>query len=405
MRYQVPVQLGDRSYTVHIGDKLLAHLGPLTSAALRRQVRRAFIVADARVAPTHLLAAADSLKSVGVEVRSSAVLPSEQDKSLATLTTLLANIARAKLDRDDVIIALGGGIVGDIAGFAASIYRRGIPVVQCPTTLLAMVDASVGGKTGVNLLTSDSATADLKKNLIGAFHQPRLVVADIDTLRLLPQRAFRAGLAECIKHGLLASGPLGADQALLAWTTAAMPELIAISPGPVAELVARNVAVKALAVGRDEREEASEGGRALLNLGHTFGHAIETLPLLHLPTPQRDANTPASERQPANLQHGEAVALGLLAAATCARELNLCSQALVERLRTMLESAGLPTSVGGLPPNAELIERMSHDKKVRGGQLRLVLPLSDSAGNASGAEVVVNPPVAAINTAWDSIRL
>ena len=204
-------------------------IGPLVAAALLRQAHRAFIVADSRLPSSHILAAAESLKSVGLPSRVLAFKPSEADKSLASLERILIDLAKAKLERDDPIIAMGGGIVGDLAGFAAAVYRRGIPVVQCPTTLLSMVDASVGGKTGVNLDMGDGPLADLKKNLIGSFHQPRLVVADIDTLRSLPPRTLHCGLAECIKHGVL--GADTGDPNLLDWTESNLPAMLAGDAG------------------------------------------------------------------------------------------------------------------------------------------------------------------------------
>jgi 3-dehydroquinate synthetase len=389
MRYQVPVQLSDRSYTAHIGSGLLANMGPVVAASLRRQARRAFIVADSRLPTAHTLAAAESLKGVGLASRVMAVKPSEQDKSLATLERILVDMAKAKLERDDIVVAMGGGIVGDVAGFAASIYRRGVPVVQCPSTLLAMVDSSVGGKTGVNLNTGEGPLVDLKKNLVGAFHQPRVVIADIDTLASLPPRTLRCGLAECIKHGLIGSD--AGDPALLDWTAAALPKLRSGDPAAMGELVARNIALKARVVAGDEREEASDeaGGRALLNLGHTFGHAFETLPGL--------------VGQPGNLggglQHGEAVAAGLVAATATAIAMGLCPDHLLPRLTQLLIEAGLPTKVAGLPADEVVIERMLHDKKVSGSVLRLVLPTSPGS-----ARVVRNPPIQAVAQGLQAIR-
>ena len=395
MRYQVPVQLAQRSYTVHIGDRLLPQLGPLATAALQRQAHRAFLVADARVPASVVITAADSLKSVGLTVRSWAVKPSEHDKSFATLERILIEMARAKLDRDDFAVSLGGGIVGDITGFAAAIYKRGVETIACPTTLLAMVDASVGGKTGINLNTSDNVTADLKKNLVGSFHQPRLVLADVDLLRSLPPRIFRNGLAECIKHAILARGPRALDPALMDWMATALPAILAGDPKSIAELVARNVAVKAHFVTSDEREEAPDDveGRALLNLGHTFGHAIETLPNL----------SPDSTPTAAPLQHGEAVGLGMLAAAACSQHLGLCTPSLREQILRLLLACSLPVSLQGLPPLPDLVERMSHDKKVRGGTPRLILPTTTPDGTPTGASVVAGPPVQAIQAGLESI--
>jgi 3-dehydroquinate synthetase len=385
---------------VHIGEGLLTNLGPITSSALKRQARKAYIVADARVPSASLIAAADSLKSVGISVRSCAVKPSEQEKTFAGLERILVELARARIDRDDVVIALGGGIVGDMAGFAAAILRRGVQVVQCPTTLLSMVDASVGGKTGVNLNTGEGPTVELKKNLIGAFHQPRVVVADVHVLTSLPDRALRCGLAECIKHGLLTAN----DPDLLGWIERNITLIISKDRGALCELVARNVAVKAAIVSDDELEEAPDGagGRALLNLGHTFGHAIETLPGLLLSSSLSSGSVSGAT----SIEHGEAVALGTIAAAHCSHALGRCSTELRDRVTSLIRSAGLPTAIAGLPSDEVLIERMSHDKKVRGGTLRLILPVDRSTTASSpGAVVISNPPIQAVTAGLAAIRL
>ncbi len=388
MRYQIPVQLADRTYTAHVGAGLISHLGPIVSSALRRQALRAFIVADSRLPASFTIAAAESLKSVGLQSRVWAFKPSEQDKSLASLERILIEMSRAKLERDDLVIAMGGGIVGDLAGFAASVYRRGVPVIQCPTTLLSMVDASVGGKTGVNLNTGEGPLVDLKKNFVGAFHQPRAVIADVETLKSLPPRTLRCGLAECIKHGVLGIG----DDSLLAWLESNLEQILAIDGPVVAELVARNVSLKSRVVADDEREEASDeqGGRALLNLGHTFGHALETLPGL--------VGYPGA--LPGAVQHGEAVGLGMIAAAHTAASMKLCDGALAARLESLIARSGLPTRVANLPPDDQIIERMMHDKKVMASTMRLVLPTQ-----SGGASVVRNPPIEAVKQGLFAIRL
>ncbi|MEI7656926.1 MAG: 3-dehydroquinate synthase family protein [Phycisphaerae bacterium] len=390
MRYQIPIHAGDRTCTAHVGAGLIANMGQVVAAALRRQARRAFIVADSRLPGSFTLAAAESLKSVGLSSRVLAVKPSEQDKSLASLERVLVDMARTRLERDDIVVAMGGGVVGDLAGFAAAIYRRGVPVVQCPTTLLAMVDASVGGKTGINLDPAEGPLTEPLKNLVGAFHHPHVVIADVDTLRSLPPRTLRCGLAECIKHGLL--GGNAGDPGLLDWTQAKLASILAADPGTLAELVSRNIALKARVVERDEREQASDeaGGRALLNLGHTFAHALETLPGL--------IGHPGS--LPGGLHHGEAVAVGLVAAATLGATLGMTPPDMAPTLRTLLEAAGLPTRVDHLPPDERIVERMRHDKKVQGSAMRFIVPV---AGHA--AKVVRDPPLQAIGTALQSIRL
>lgn len=312
----------------------------------------------------------------------------EEHKNTGSVTALLHCIAQGKHERAEPVISLGGGITGDVAGFVAAIYRRGIPWVNCPTTLLAMVDASVGGKTGVNLDLGDPEHPDLKKNMVGAFHQPILVVADVDTLSTLPDRELRCGLAECVKHGMIAA-EFG-EPGLLDWTEASLERFLGRDAEALTELIARNVAVKAAVVRGDEREEADEGGRALLNLGHTFGHAIEPLPKL---SPDGDpANAP--------LKHGEAVALGLVAACRTAAAMGLCPGSLGDRVCAIFKRAGLPVAVAGLPEEERLLALMAHDKKVRAGKLRLVLPV------ASGlAKVVQDPPVPAVRAGLTAIRL
>jgi 3-dehydroquinate synthase len=293
----------------------------------------------------------------------------------------------ARHERGQPLIALGGGIVGDLAGFAAATYRRGIPLVHCPTTLLAMVDASIGGKTGVNIALGAGAEGSLKKNMAGAFHQPTLVLSDVEVLRSLDARQFRTGLAECIKHALI--GAHGGEPALLPWLEDRLPTILAQDPATLVELVTRNVRLKAAIIDGDEREELPDGGRILLNLGHTFGHAIETLP--HL--------TPDGDPAKAPLLHGEAVALGLVAAAETARELDLCDAAAVDRILAIISRCGLPVEINGLPPADRIVALMGFDKKVAEGKLRLILPVGLGA-----AKVLANPPLPAILAGLEAIR-
>lgn len=383
---RVTVRLdGARDYDVLVGDALI---GTLTARAreLFPAASRAFVVRDAGV-PTRtgddLVAA---LGGAGFRVSSLDVRPSEVDKLLATLERILVALAESKHERRDPLVALGGGIVGDVAGFAAAVYRRGVPIVQSPTTLLSMVDASVGGKTGVNLRATDGS---LKKNLVGAFHQPRLVVADVGVLASLPDRHLRAGMAECVKHALLA-GAFG-DATLLGWIEGSAGAILARDRATLASLVARNVAIKAAVVAGDEREEAESaaGGRALLNLGHTFGHAIETIPEL----------SPSGDDRDAPLYHGEAVALGTMAALHAATSMGLCLASLRDRVAGVMVGLGLPIKVHGLPASERVLELMGHDKKVLGGVLRLVLPC-----NGSTCRVAENPPREVVLAAIDSLR-
>jgi 3-dehydroquinate synthetase len=386
--HTVRVNTASREYDVVIGHGLLASIGPLTRAALGPKPTRTAIVYDDNLPEHTITRAQGSLQTAGFAPTLIKVHATEQLKSLATLSTILGELAAARLDRLDPVIALGGGIVGDVAGFAAAVYRRGVPVVQCPTTLLSMVDAAVGGKTGINLLMP-GADSGLRKNLVGAFHQPHMVVVDPSVLGTLPVRHLRSGLAECIKHAMI--GAEASDAGLLDWTESHLDSIFRLEPRTLGELLARNIAIKAAIVATDEREdlENDSGGRALLNLGHTFGHALEAVGTL----------SPDGRRESAPLQHGEAVALGLVAACVAGREMGTCSPMLARRVAAILHSAGLPTAVEGLPSTATLMELMGHDKKVRAGRLRLILP-TDSCT----ARVVVDPPAAVVSAGWDAIR-
>ncbi len=379
----VRVDLGDRAYPVLIGPAVLASAADALGRALGQLPLRAGLVVDLGAAD-HAARAERALASAGVEPVRVEVEPSERAKSLASLETILVALARARLERGEPVVAVGGGIVGDLAGFAAACYRRGVPALQCPTTLLAMVDASVGGKTGVNLDLGEAG--GLAKNMAGAFHQPLAVLADIDTLATLPKRHLRAGLAECVKHALI-SADFG-DAAYLDWIAASIDAILALDPDAVTELVRRSVQIKARVVAGDEREEARLG-RALLNLGHTFAHAIETLPWL---TPDGDpANAP--------LQHGEAVAVGLIAACRCSERLSLCDPSLGDEAEAILRRIGLPTRLAGLPDDSTLASLMGGDKKVHGGRLRLVLPTERGR-----ATVVDDPPAHAVLAGIGAVR-
>ncbi len=383
----VRVDLGPRSYDVRIGAGIRAEVGGWTAARLdgtRRTNRRAFVVVDDGLPDDATVPVLVGLESAGFAVTTAELHAAETRKTLATAEALLVELADSRADRGDVVVAVGGGIAGDVAGFVAAVYKRGLAVVQVPTTLLAMVDASVGGKTAVNLATGTG----LKKNLVGAFWQPLLVAADVEVLASLPPRAFRSGLAESLKHALLAGGA-GEDPGLLDWTRERLPQLADRDPGVVERLVARNVAVKARVVGGDERETASADGRALLNLGHTFAHALELVAAL----------SPTGDPADAPLQHGEAVALGLVAAGAAAVHMGMLSPDDAEVIRSMVDGAGLPSRLAGLPADEALLETMRHDKKVRGGALRLVLPTRLGACTS-----VTEPPAAAIAAGFAALR-
>jgi 3-dehydroquinate synthase len=326
------VALGSRSYPILIEAGLL---GRPELLAQHLQARDVLIVSNTTVAPLYLPALAASLGSRrAVEV----ILPDgEAHKTLANAARVIDVLVANRFARDCAVIALGGGVVGDLAGFAAATYQRGVAFVQVPTTLLAQVDSAVGGKTGVNHPGG--------KNLIGAFHQPQLVVCDTGTLGTLPERELRAGLAEVIKYGLIC------DAEFFAWLEAHLEALLDGDPAALAHVVRRSCQIKAEIVGRDERES---GERALLNLGHSFGHAAESA------TGYRE------------LLHGEAVGAGLVMAATMSSECGLLPVADGERVRRLVERAGLPVHIASVSPQAAL-EHMRIDKKVLAGRLRLVL--------------------------------
>ena len=336
----VRVDLAGRGYDIAIGRGLLAELGPRLAAL--RPGAAAAIVSDETVAAQHLAAAEASLSAAGIRHGRVIVRPGEASKSLAVFGEVADRLLDLKVGRTDVIVALGGGVVGDLAGFAAAALRRGLDFVQVPSTLLAQVDSSVGGKTGIN--------ARQGKNLIGAFHQPILVLADTALLDTLPAREFRAGYAETAKYGLIN------DAGFFGWLEANWREIF--SGGPAREhAVAVACRSKAAIVARDEREE---GERALLNLGHTFGHALE-----------------AAAGFSGRLLHGEAVAIGMVLAFEFSRRLDLCPGQDVERMRRHLAAAGLPTRIADIPgehADADaLMTLIGQDKKVRRGALTFIL--------------------------------
>jgi 3-dehydroquinate synthase len=335
----VDVSLGARGYDIAIGRGLIAELGTRI-AALRPDVS-AMIVTDETVAGHHLWAAEAALNA-RVRAQPVIVAPGEGSKSWRVLESVCEALLAARIERGDLIIALGGGVVGDLAGFAAAIVRRGLDVVQVPTTLLAQVDSAIGGKTGINSTHG--------KNLIGAFHQPILVIADTALLDTLPARAFRAGYAEVVKYGVIG------DAGFFAWLEGNWRE--AFAGGPAREhAIAVSCRAKAASVARDERET---GERALLNFGHTFGHALE-------------AATGYSDR----LLHGEAVAVGMALALEFSAHLGLLRRVEAERVIRHLAEVGLPTRLSMIPgtlPQADLlIDLMAQDKKVRRGKLTFIL--------------------------------
>jgi 3-dehydroquinate synthase len=336
----VNVALGERSYDIMIGRGQLASLGQKIAAL--RPGAKAAIVTDETVARHHLAATEAALAAAGVGSTSVVVPPGESSKSFPMLQRVCEALISARIERADLVVALGGGVIGDLAGFAAAVVRRGLDYVQVPTTLLAQVDSSVGGKTAI-----DSGHG---KNLVGAFHQPVLVVADTALLDTLPAREFRAGYAEVAKYGLLG------DAAFFAWLEASWQEVFA--GGPAREhAIAVSCRMKAAVVGRDERET---GERALLNLGHTFGHAFE-----------------AAAGFSGRLLHGEAIALGMVLAFAFSAKRGLLPHEEAERVARHLAAVGLPTQVssvpGGIPGADRLMELIAQDKKVKRGKLTFIL--------------------------------
>lgn len=386
----VRVDLGERSYTVHIGPGALLSVPDEIRQALGSRPNRAFVVADTGVPPVFCDELVAGLEQAGMRTTVSRVTPTEQGKSIATLEHLLAGMGASGHSRIDPVVALGGGIVGDLAGFAAASYQRGVPVVQCPSTLLSMVDASVGGKTGVNLTVRGASGDRLLKNMVGAFHQPLTVAADSRLLDSLPDRHRRSGLAECVKHAMIARGIAGAD--IMSETISVLPGVLAREREATDRLIERSVILKGEAVRRDERESIRHAGsvRMLLNFGHTFAHAIETLPDL-TPDPARPELAP--------LHHGEAVALGMVAACHCATHAGLCEPGVGQELVSLLDTIGLPTRVRDLPGNDEILSRMTADKKAAGGALRLILPVGRGR-----CEIVPDPDPASIRAGIDAIR-
>ncbi|MCK5495383.1 MAG: 3-dehydroquinate synthase [Hyphomicrobiaceae bacterium] len=336
----VRVDLGPRSYDIVVGDDVLAEAGKSMAPILRSP--RVVVVTDDHVAPLHLHALMRSLANAEIAADAIVLPAGEQTKDIAHFGKLLDEILGRRIDRDTSLVALGGGVIGDITGFAAASALRGIDFIQVPTTLLAQVDSSVGGKTGIN--------SPHGKNLIGAFHQPRLVLADSRVLRTLPRREMLAGYAEAVKYGLIA------DEELFAWLEGHGTSLIEGNPDVQRQAVLRSCAAKAKVVAADERET---GLRALLNLGHTFGHAIE-------------AETGYGE-----FLHGEAVAIGMVMAFDLSVRMGLCPAEDAARVRRHLGAVGLPTGTNFTNSMVwspkRLIGHMAKDKKVTGGQLTFIL--------------------------------
>ncbi|WP_394761467.1 3-dehydroquinate synthase [Phenylobacterium sp.] len=339
--HAITVGLGARAYEVRVGGGLIDGAGQALAPFLKR--RRTAIVSDETVWGLHGARLGAALERAGIAALPVIVPPGEQTKSFAGLADVTDRLLALELDRGDVITAFGGGVVGDLAGFAAAIYKRGVDFVQIPTTLLAQVDSSVGGKTAIDTPRG--------KNLVGAFHQPKLVLADLDVLATLPDREMRAGYAEVIKYGLLG------DFTFFEWLELNAAGVLAREPVALAQAVARSVETKAEIVAEDETEQ---GRRALLNLGHTFGHALES-----------------ETGYGAALLHGEAVAAGMALAFRFSASQGLCPTQDAYRAGVAIATAGLPTTlaeVAGHPFDAQrLVRHMAQDKKAEGGKLTFIL--------------------------------
>jgi 3-dehydroquinate synthase len=336
----IDVKLADRSYQIHVGPGVVASAGKLLQHMCRGVVP---VVTDTTVARLHLDTVCAAMRASGIDARPIVIDGGEGAKSFAGLERLSSELLDSGVDRGGLIVALGGGVIGDLTGLAAGLLKRGLDFAQIPTTLLAQVDSSVGGKTAINTARG--------KNLVGLFHQPRIVIADTEILKTLPRRELLAGYAEVAKYGALG------DKAFFEWLETNGAKALAGDSSAITFCVAHSCRMKAEIVARDERET---GDRALLNLGHTFGHALE-------------AATGYGDR----LLHGEGIAIGMALAFRLSAELGLCTGQDAERLVRHLKSVGLPTSIGDIaaprPAVDELLAHMAHDKKVREGRTTFVL--------------------------------
>lgn len=330
------VNLDDRSYPIYVGDGILSSVGTfLQQAGLRGKVA---VISNPTVAQLYLDAVHESLRGAGFQVTPVLVPDGEQHKNLPTLAMIYDRLITERFERRSCVLALGGGVIGDLAGFAAATFARGIPYVQVPTTLLAQVDSSVGGKTGVNHQEG--------KNLIGAFYQPRLVLIDVAVLQSLPRRELIAGLAEVIKYGVIE------DPALFKLLEEKIGKVISLDRELLTQVITTSCAIKAKIVEQDEREEDH---RAVLNFGHTFGHALEAVTLYQ------------------KYLHGEAVGIGMAQAAMISAQHGFCDQRSLERIRKLIQKAGLPLEIPREVPMQSLIQGMEVDKKSADGKIKFIM--------------------------------
>ncbi len=335
---ELQVELGERSYPIYIGTGLLRRFGEYAVRNGLPKKSPLLIVADEETGPRYLQTVLDSLRESGYTAGSRVVPSGERSKNLSELEGIVTSALELGLDRDSTIVALGGGVVGDLAGFAAASYMRGVRFVQAPTTILAH-DSSVGGKVAVN--------HPLAKNIIGAFHQPEFVLYDTDTLATLPAREVRSGLAEVAKHGLIR------DESFVAWCMEHADALLSLDREALAYALFEGCRVKADVVSKDEREG---GLRAILNLGHTIGHALEAVAGY------------------GELTHGEAISIGMCGSARLAARLGAADEAVERETRRLLTRFGLPTAIPAPMDTDQIMDAMMHDKKFRGGQMVFVLP-------------------------------
>lgn len=331
----IKVNLGERSYPIYFGNGIISNIGATYKKFFK--CPRVVVVTNPTVGKLYFKTINESLSKAGVEVHRIDIPDGEQYKTLSWASKLFDRLIALKIDRRTPLIALGGGVIGDLTGFAAATYLRGVPFIQVPTTLLAQVDSSVGGKTGVNHRRG--------KNLIGAFYQPSFVYIDVNTLKTLDKRELKAGLAEVIKYGVIK------DAGLFKYLEDNISDIMKLNADALLHIVKKSCAIKAAVVEADEREG---GLRAILNFGHTFGHAVEAV-------------TRYKE-----YKHGEAVAIGMVYAADLSNRMGLCSNKVVDRLRSLIKKTGLPDTSPAIP-SKRYRSAMEVDKKVVGGELRFVL--------------------------------
>jgi 3-dehydroquinate synthase len=335
----ITVDLGERSYPIAIGEGLLPSLGTLIKDRLSS--RACVVISDRTVAALYLPVVRRALRGAGMSVTPIIVQPGERQKNLRRVNAIISAMIKKCIDRSSVVIALGGGVVGDLAGFVSAVYQRGVDFIQIPTTLLAQVDSSIGGKVGVNHPSG--------KNMIGAFHQPRFVLADSAVLSTLPRREFICGLGEVVKYGIIA------DENFFRYLEEHLDAILSLDREAIVYTIARCCSLKADVVRNDEREKISSGGRAILNFGHTVGHAIE-----------------AAVRY-RGVKHGEAVLIGMLVESRMAGLLGLLKNAEEERITSLIKRLPLPDILPGLS-NGKLLSYIAHDKKVSEKKVRFVLP-------------------------------